>query len=280
VSRAEAVLRDPAAVWLGELPVSSPAAPATGVRAGSLAVVATALMPSGNDAAQYQRQRMNVTVAIDHDGNPLTLDRKLTLEARVQGSVYLVNFGTTPATVLQLDAWHDWLHPTRWSDDFVLDVEANDAAQADVVLRSEAPGAANGNFTSLTGFFSVASTRAGQTFSPGPTAPQVEFDVEPRTAGTFSVWARARSQQGTGSVLVWADGASAQAVEVGCVAGTAWRWVRLDCARGAAPTTLTLSAAKHTVHVAPSQGHVEIDRVVLTRTTACFAEAPSCSCTP
>jgi hypothetical protein len=279
MSRAEELLRDPAAVWLGELPVNNPFAPTTGYRLGTRAVVVTAMMTSGTDMAQYQRTEAPVTVAIDHDGLTATPDRRVVLTARLQGSVYLFDFATSPTTVLQLDAWHEWLHPNRWSTDLLLDVEAADAAR-DLTMRSEAPGSATDDFSGLTGFASVVPARAAETFTPGPSAPQVEFDVEPRIAGSWSVWVRARSTGAPGSVFVWANGAPSTAVQTGCVSGSSFRWVRLDCSRGAAPATLSLSAAPSVIHVAPSRGSVEVDRVVLTRSTSCVAEAPSCACTP
>ncbi|MCA3015180.1 MAG: hypothetical protein INH41_22560 [Myxococcaceae bacterium] len=279
MSRVEELVRDPAAGWLGELPVNNPFAPATGYRLGTRAVVVTAMMTSGTDMAQYQRTETPVTVSIDHDGLSTTPDRRLSLTSRLQGSVYLVDFATTPATVLQLDAWHEWVHPNWWSSDLMLDVEAADATR-DFTLRSEAPGSATDDFTALTGFASVVPARATETFTPGVSAPQVEFDVEPRVAGSWSVWVRARSTGAPGSVFVWANGAPSTAVQTGCVSGSTFRWVRLDCSRGATPATLTLSAAPSVIHVAPSRGSVEIDRVVLTRSTSCIAAAPSCSCTP
>ena len=57
ISRGEDIIRSPSAVWLGELPTSTPAAPATGYRLGSRVLLVTALMPGGNDAAQYLKSR-------------------------------------------------------------------------------------------------------------------------------------------------------------------------------------------------------------------------------
>ena len=280
LSKAEDILRSPSAVWLGELPVSTPAAPATGYRLGTRVVIATAFMPSGNNAAFYQQASVPVTIGIDHDGNAGTAARNVTVEARLQGSVYLIDFGTTPETVLQQDAWHSWLHPTRWGTDLLLDVEAADAT-TDVTLKSEAPAAASGNHLSSVGYLSVVPARATQTFTPGAAAPQVEFDLEPRATGAFTVWVRARSRTTSGSAFVWQDTDTAGAASTGCISGTSWRWVRLDCSRSSAAAALTFTGAqKRTIHIAPSHGGIEIDRVLLSKQTTCLEAAPNCSCAP
>jgi hypothetical protein len=283
LSRAEALLRAPGAQWLGELPVSHPAVGATGMRLGSTVLLALAHMPNGTSRYDYQLQGSPVTVGIDHDGSTTTPPVELTLHARVQGSVFLVEFATSPLTVTQLDAWHDWLHPARWPAELRFDAEVFDAA-SDMVVRSESPGATRGDFTSFVGFAAVTPARASQSFDGAlATAPRVELDFEPRGTGlrSYAVWARARTRNASrpGAVYVWADGATSSALRLGCVRDAQWRWVRLDCARGAAPASLSVTAGtRHVLSVAPSHGEVDVDQVVLTPATSCYAAAETCAC--
>jgi hypothetical protein len=280
VSRGEDILRSPSGQWLGAIATSSPAIAATAHRSGTRVLIAVALMPNENDGASYQVTTASAVVDIDHDGNAETPMKSLRLDARVQGSIYIADFATTPATVIQVDAWHDFTHPNWWSSDLVFDAEVFDAA-SDVRIASDAPGASSGDYRGLTGYVAVEAARASEVFDAAlATAPQVELDVEPRADATYQVWVRLRTTTGAAaSAYVWADEAIGDARQVGCTNSDAWTWVRLDCAAGGQASSLSLTGdALHTLHVAPSHGGVEIDRVVLTTETMCIDDAPSCTC--
>lgn len=280
VSRGEDILRSASSQWLGTLTTNNPAIAATGTRLGSRVLIAVALMPNSNDGAAYQVTSSTAIVGIDHDGNTGTALRDLHLDARVQGNVYVADFSTTPATVIQLDAWHEETHPNWWSNDLMFDAEVFDAAN-DMEIHSEAPGAASDDFRGLTGYVRVAASRAAETFEGSlASAPTIEVDLEPRADTTYQVWARVRTSSATpASVYVWADSDVGSAQQAGCAATGGWAWVRLNCAADGVASTLALSGdVSHVIYVAPSHGGVEIDRVILTTDTACIDDAPSCTC--
>lgn len=280
ISRAEDILRSPSSQWLGQITTSTPAVAATAHRLGTRVLIAVALMPNSNDASSYQVTSTAVTVGIDHDGNEGTPLRNLRLDARVQGSVYIADFATTPATLIQLDAWNEFTHPTRWTTDFQFDAEVFDAS-SDVGIESEAPNAAMDDFRGLTAYVSVSPSRASESFGAAlSSAPQVEMDFEARETASYQVWVRLRTTSASpGSAYVWLDDAVGEAQMVGCESSPNWTWVRLNCDAGGDPTTLMVTGdVRHVLHVAPSHGAVQIDRVLLTLDTMCIDDAPSCTC--
>ncbi|MBN8614675.1 MAG: hypothetical protein J0L92_29010 [Deltaproteobacteria bacterium] len=273
LSHAEDLLRDPASVWLGELPTSGPHVVGTARRLGDRFLVGVMLLVNGNDTARFARTRSTAWVGLDHDGMAATPPVALRLEARVQGSLYVYDHAAR--TLVQLDRWHDVTHPSRWPATFDREAEVSDAS-SDLVVGTDASGAATGDYTQFDSFVRVVPARAAESFGTSSDAPHLELDVESRAGGAYAVWVRARTTRDAGSVTVRVgDGAP---IELGCVSGAAWQWVRLDCG-SASPSSVTLEAdVRTTLRVAPSHGGVEIDRVVLTPETSCFAAAVDCAC--
>ncbi|MBK8172019.1 MAG: hypothetical protein IPK60_16970 [Sandaracinaceae bacterium] len=280
ISRGEDIMRSASSEWMGALPTNSPSIIATGQRLGTRALIAVALMPNSNDAASHQVTTSTALVGVDHDGESGTPLKHMRFDARIQGSVYIADFATTPATVIQLDAWQEFTHPNWWSRDFTLDAEVFDAVH-DMQIASEAPGASTDDYRGLTGYVSVIASRASEVFDGALAgAPHIELDIEARASATYQVWVRLRTTTSeAASAYVWVGDAVGDARQVGCTSNSAWTWVRLDCASGGEASTLSLTGdIEQVLHVAPSHGGVEIDRILLTEDTMCIEDAPSCTC--
>ncbi|MBK9320568.1 MAG: hypothetical protein IPM91_18390 [Bacteroidetes bacterium] len=110
------------------------------------------------------------------------------LEFRRQGSVYIYDASNTSAKVFyQLDRWHQYEHPERWSKDFVLEAEVFDNTPNGFSIKTEVPsGTAANDYSNFTSFLSFTNLNG------------VEYNINPRgTSGVnHYVWVRARSANG------------------------------------------------------------------------------------
>jgi hypothetical protein len=274
LSHAEELLRDPASVWLGELPTSGPHVVGTARRLGTRTLIALMHLTHGNDTARFARTASTAWVGFDDDGVPTTPPVALRLEARAQGSLYLYDRGAGGApTLVQLDAWHEVTHPSRWSAGFTREAEVADAS-ADVVIGTDP--VMGGDYTRFDSFVRVAPARAGETFGTAATAPYVEHDVESREGGAYAVWVRARTTREAGSVIVRVGGGAP--LQLGCISSRSWQWVRLDCGTASAARVPLPADGRATIRVSPSHGGIELDRVIVTPDTGCLAASASCTC--
>ncbi|MCA9517712.1 MAG: hypothetical protein KC635_22385 [Myxococcales bacterium] len=229
-----------------------------------------------------------VYVDLDGDGEK----DEIRLPIRRQGSVYVLDRSVTPATLVQLDRWHEPWHPSYWRSSFDFDAEVDDGRSAGAgaawVPATERPaGAGAYDFSDFTSYLRVAPA-AGAVWSPTPTAaeapladaPAARYVVRPREQVDLYVWVRARvADGGVGRVYVRvSEGTAAeQGAEIE-VAGDAWAWYRVDAGSGAparfdglAPCTHEVPAGggahydvEHVVTVRPGYDGLEIDQLVLT----------------
>jgi hypothetical protein len=103
----------------------------------------------------------------------------LNIEFRRQGSVYIYD-ATVPSAkaFYQLDSWHQYEHPERWSKDFQFEAEIFDNNNTIAKIKTEVPsGTAPGDYRSYTSFVSFTTT---------PTA--VEYNFTPRSSQNYYVW--------------------------------------------------------------------------------------------
>jgi hypothetical protein len=178
------------------------------------------------------------------------------LEFRRQGSVYIYDASNTSAKVFyQLDRWHQYEHPERWSKDFVLEAEVFDNTPNGFSVKTEVPaGTAANDYSNFTSFLSFTNLNG------------VEYNINPRgTSGVnHYVWVRARSANGgTSGFSVKLD--NGQTNIVPCVKGNTWTWYRYDGSTGQQITYNSLTPGNHKITVTPTNATLEIDQIIITQ---------------
>ena len=194
----------------------------------------------------------------------------LWVEFRRQGSVYIYDAsGSTGKVFYQLDGWHQFEHPERWSNDFNLEAELFDNTNATAVIKTELPnGVAGNDFRNYTSYVSFNTAT--------PTA--IQYNFTPRAATNYSLWIRIRSKNATGgSVSVSLNGGAAKTI--GCVTSTAWQWYNLDACSGQAIRFNSLTAQQNqTLSLLMSNGNIEIDKVLLSTNSSLNLNPSQAAC--
>ena len=125
--------------------------------------------------------------------------RRLALEFRRQGSVYVLHNTTGTASLTQVDTWHEATHPSYWQDSFVFEAELHASLSSDCQRGAETvterrAGAAEGDFVGATTFVEVSPTSLHKyIFRPrrngeGPLSAWVRWrSVEPGSCVSLSV---------------------------------------------------------------------------------------------
>jgi hypothetical protein len=176
----------------------------------------------------------------------------LTIEFRRQGSVYIYDATVPSAKVLyQLDKWHQYEHPERWSQDFQFEAEVFDN-NSNAKIKTEVPaGTAPGDYKVFTSYISYTST---------PTA--VEYNFTPRSSSTYNLWIRARSKNATGGAIsINVPGQASKSI--GCITSTAWQWYSLDACSGQAIRYTNLANQQYALSVLATNSNIEIDQILL-----------------
>lgn len=179
----------------------------------------------------------------------------LQFNIRRQGSTYIYD-NTNPAApvFIQLDAWHEASHPSRWSKDFNLEAELYDNTPTNVAVKTQRPaGAVAGDFRQYT-------TYVGFTAATNNT---VEYNFTPRINSNYYLWVRARSKSSTSTGLTVALNGTSQKT-ISCITDTAWQWYSLDACSGLAIAYNNLNTQEYTLQISASSTNLEIDRVMLT----------------
>jgi hypothetical protein len=177
----------------------------------------------------------------------------LNIEFRRQGSVYIYD-ATVPSAkaFYQLDSWHQYEHPERWSKDFQFEAEIFDNNNTIAKIKTEVPsGTAPGDYRTYTSYVSFTST---------PTA--VEYKFSPRSSQNYYVWVRARSKNATGGAIS-VNVAGQTSKSLGCITNTAWTWYSLDACSGQAIAYTNLSAQEQTLSILATNSNIEIDKILL-----------------
>ncbi|MFN0187796.1 MAG: fibronectin type III domain-containing protein [Bacteroidia bacterium] len=177
----------------------------------------------------------------------------LNIEFRRQGSVYIYDATVPSAKVFyQLDSWHQYEHPERWSKDFQFEAEVFDNNNTVAKIKTEVPsGTAPGDYKSFTSYISYTST---------PTA--VEYNFTPRGSQSYYVWVRARSKNSTGGAIS-VNVAGQASKSLGCISSTAWTWYSLDACTGQAIAYTNLSNKEYSLSILASNSNIEIDKILL-----------------
>lgn len=194
----------------------------------------------------------------------------LWVEFRRQGSVYIYDASNPNDKVFyQLDGWHQYEHPERWSSEFNIEAELYDNNNSNATIKTERPqGTASGDYRNYTSYVTFASG----------TPPALEYNFTPRTSTNYYLWVRVRSKNATGgSISVSLNGANAKTL--GCITSTSWQWVSLDACSGQAISFTGLTAQQtKTLRLSLSNSNVEVDKILLSTNPSLNLNANQSAC--
>ena len=179
----------------------------------------------------------------------------LMVEFRRQGSVYIYDASNPSSKVFyQLDGWHQYEHPERWSKDLPFEAELYDNTNSSAQIKTEVPaGTLPGDYRVYTSYVSFTSA----------TPPALEYNFTPRGTNQVYVWVRARSKNTTGgSISVNISGSTAKSI--GCITNTGWQWFSLDACTGQGISFNNLTTKEYILSLLVSNSNIEIDRILLT----------------
>ena len=194
----------------------------------------------------------------------------LWVEFRRQGSVYIYDAtSATDRVFYQLDGWHQYEHPERWSSDFNIEAELFDNQPGTAAIKTERPnGTATGDYRNFTAYVTNTTT------SP----VTLDYNFTPRSTATYSFWVRVRSRSGqSGSISVSLNGQDPKTI--GCVTSTAWTWLSFDACSGQPIRFQNLTAQQSKIlRLILSNANVEIDKILLTTNSALNLNSSQAAC--
>lgn len=205
--------------------------------------IATCLQQVTNDLGQAEDQA-TATIILGSD--------TLKFYARRQGSVYIYDKTTTPATFYQLDAWHENTHPSRWTRDFRFEGEDWDTSDDSIRVRTT-----SGN---VLRDYRNAITTAGTISSVYP----LRYDFQPRglVNQTYYVWIKAATlAAGTVKIKVTLDDGTPKYFNI---TGTTQTWYHLDLAGGGPLIYTGVTPAKHSLKIYQTSMGMAVDKLALT----------------
>ncbi|MBS1924149.1 MAG: hypothetical protein JST71_12250, partial [Bacteroidetes bacterium] len=213
---------------------------------------------------------------------PFSSTASAKINFRRQGSTYIFD-NTNPGDPVfyQLDKWHEYKHPERWSKDFDFEAEVFDNKNANVVIKTvdatSNSAITNGDFTNYTSYIIFAAT---------PDNTGVQYNFTPRADGVnnnYDIWVRARSRSGTRTGFTIAttsvgNNNFTQDNKVSCVSSGSWEWFKLDDCTGLAMTLNSLTDdQQYVLTLLPMSDDLEIDRILLdVDNNAGFTAASAC----
>jgi hypothetical protein len=223
-----------------------------------------------NSSNQYAIATAYVNSTSMIGGTPLvdtavfTLQSKtIQLQTRRQGSVYCLDLNKDTAVVIQYDDWHEYKHPQRWSQDMYVQAEhygAYVSREKDVrTIPYQSSASTSLNFLNTTTFLTYRD-------SASYSRDTLSYQVNVPTTGTYYLWVRMRSLNGTTS------GFSARldngtAFTQNNVIDTSFLWYRISVT----PDTMKwtgVTAGRHTVKLFPTSARTEIDQFLFTSSTS------------
>jgi len=184
---------------------------------------------------------------------PLIADAKISLtgstvqfKTRRQGSVYFFEKNTN--TFFQLDGWHEYTHPQRWSKDFVFEGELSERTPQFKTYDNTGHDYRNS--------YTVAHWSGS--------VDSLVYTFENRNDTTLYFWVRARVKTvgDTVNLRVWMDGLTVDTIKN--ITDTTWYYYRLDQGASVISYVHLLKNVTHRLRLLASNNDIEIDRIVLT----------------
>ncbi len=214
----------------------------------------------------------------------------ITFPIRRQGSTYIFDVTDIHDQVFwQLDKWHQYEHPERWSKDFDFEAEVMDNMEA-TCTRNPLPGVfiktednnnphvpfASGIFTDYTSYIGFET--------PSP----LEYRFQPRNDGvdnnyTFYIKARANDTlliSGLTLTLTDLDALTTKGNwKINCINNQTWNWYGIDACSGDSIVFDSLVSEHHyLLSIVPMTPELEIDRIYLATPGSAFSPALVAAC--
>lgn len=210
-----------------------------------------------------------------------TTDR-LIFNIRRQGSTYIYispGSGTNDPIFYQLDKWHEFGHPERWSKNIDIEAEVidNDVMPTSTAIETEGFVKTAGtpniyDFTNANSYITYSSTPSDPLeyrFTPH------ERDIQSGNEAKYYLWVKARTKNTSGSSSVNIDLyesnglALVKSLTLSCINSSDWLWYNLENC-GVNPLLLTgsstgLTQQEYILKIIANDADLELDEFILTR---------------
>ncbi len=211
------------------------------------------------------------------DNAPFSRDIQIELNSqtlkfniRRQGSTYVYNNSTPFPVFYQIDKWHQYEHPQRWTPDFDIEAEIFDNEDASVTIATENPNnphvpITNGDYLSYTSYVTFNSNSAVSALNYH-FQPRQEFPTDVPNDFTFYVRARSKTGNLTGlNVRLQTANNSNVLLEhqVGCISNTSWEWYALDMCGTAIQFNGLTDNVTYLLSLTPFNHELEFDQIYL-----------------
>ena len=193
-------------------------------------VIATTLQPKSDVCTPFWNwqpsavAKENCNLTFDLKDNVGNVIRDVTLNSRMQGSVYMYDVSDAQNVLCyQLDGWHQWQHPQHWDTNFLLEAELYDNA-TNQYLTTDQNGGTNNDYS------------AAYTYVSGYPLPNASYEyvfepkVQPNATNVYSVYVRARDIGGANTQYVSATIGGGLPYQSGqfLKCGSDWAWYKLE----------------------------------------------------
>ncbi len=196
--------------------------------------------------------------------------QSLTFEIRRQGSTYFYDKTNASSPIFyQIDKWHQFEHPSRWSKDFYFEAEVMDLKTSSVGIKTSVPsGTPAGNYSNYTSYIQFTSNGT------------VDYFFTPRnntSSSTYYVWVRARSKNGqSAGVNISLNSSNTHTLD--CIKDTDWKWYRLNTSSQQNMKFTNVPSTEQKLTLSSINTNIEIDQIVLSTSSSNIFSATSPVC--
>jgi hypothetical protein len=181
--------------------------------------------------------------------------RTLSFTSRLQGSIYLYRIQPGQDTIfLQLDKWHEYSHPSRWSKTIEIEAEVSDRASLYNyrIKTDQTNDNHNGNYTSFTTWAKTFSTSQAQA---------LRFTFTHTDSTTVYIWVRAaKLTTANQNMKVNIDGINNQTFKV---TSTDFEWYGVNVSNADLAWTNVKPNVSHFVRLF-GNNNIKIDKIIVT----------------
>lgn len=204
----------------------------------------------------------NMTGAIEANKNVhITLGgNDVYFDVRRQGSVYVYDNSVSPPVFYQVDKWHEYKSPERWSTDIAVEAELPDSATTVPALKTTGTSSTY-NFTTYDTYISTVDTM------------RYNVKVRQQNKGSYYLFVRVKSPLSTRNSFKAIVGASTQTVS--CISNT-WDWYAMQNCNAMMKFTLDTNSVLKLICADDS---VYIDQFVFSLDSTLYTSAPACTTT-
>lgn len=239
-------------------------------------VISSTVQPLSNyeeDSAPFQ---MDASIDLQSNGTLVWF------ESRRQGSTYIYDFSGTDTVFYQLDKWHQWEHPDRWSKDFYMESEVFDCIEPSASgslfsIRTERSSSAISatDYRDFTSFLTVDTNDSScWDMSNGPKATYFFVVRDSVEQDSLRLWVRARSKDGASTGFYTSLDTTINTY-TGCIIDTNWHWYSMDELTDSSICYKGLALGTHQLDIYPSNASIELDQVVLSTVDTVFEDQDS-----